>query len=201
MREFWEQRYSEHGWAYGTEPNEFLRAQTRFIRKGARVLVVGDGEGRNGVWLAQQGMAVLSVDYSHAGLKKARALAAAKGTRIETEHADLATWDWPKNRFDLIVSIYVHFTPGLRPRIHAAMLDALVPGGAILLEAFNPRQVDHRSGGPRDPAMLYSAADLRSDFSAGQIEQLDELETNLEEGKYHRGTAAVVRAIVRKRQG
>jgi SAM-dependent methyltransferase len=198
VREFWEQRYSEHGWAYGTEPNDFLRAQTRHFRPGARALVIGDGEGRNGVWLAQQGMAVLSVDYSRAGLKKARALAAAKGTRIETEHADLAAWDWPKCKFDLIVSIFVHFAPDVRPTIHRAMVDALVPGGVIILEGFNPRQVEHRSGGPRDPAMLYSADDLRGDFAAGQVELLEELETPLEEGKYHRGTGAVVRAIVRK---
>lgn len=199
MREFWEQRYAEAGWVYGTEPNAFLRAQTPLIRRGGRALVVGDGEGRNGVWLAQQGMDVLSVDYSQAGLKKARGLAAAKGARIQTEHADLAAWEWPTDRYDLVVSIFVHFAPDTRAKIHRAMLDALVPNGAIVLEAFTKDQVKHPSGGPREPSMLYAVPDLRDDFSSGEIELLEQRETHLEEGKYHRGSAAVVRAIVRKK--
>ncbi len=199
MRDFWEQRYSEAGWAYGTEPNEFLRSQGRFIHAGQSALVIGDGEGRNGVWLAQQGMRVLSVDYSSAGLKKARALAAAKGARIETEHADLGSWNWPTNRFDLIVSIFVHFAPVLRRHVHQSMVAALKDQGTIILEAFTPQQVKHTSGGPRDPVMLYSIDDLREDFSAARVELLEESEVHLEEGKYHRGTGAVVRVIIHKK--
>ncbi len=199
MRDFWEQRYSEPGWAYGVEPNAFLVSQAHRFRRGMRALVIGDGEGRNGVWLAQHGLDVLSVDYSEAGLKKARGLAAAKGTRLRTECVDLASWQWPVDQFDLIASIFVHFSPDLRASIHAAMVNALVPGGLIVLEAFNKSQVNFSSGGPRDPAMLYSAAELRQDFAQGAIAMIEESETHLEEGKYHRGPGAVVRAIVRRK--
>lgn len=198
MKDFWEQRYSESGWAYGTEPNEFLRTQKARLTRGARALVVGDGEGRNGVWLAQQGLDVLSVDYSPAGLKKANKLATAKGTRLRTECVDLEHWNWPVSEFDFVVSIYVHFAPELRPRMHRSMFDALRPGGLLILESFTPAQTQYQSGGPRDPRLLYSADDLRGDFSGATIEQLDETVANLDEGKYHRGPGAVVRMLARK---
>ena len=197
MKDFWEQRYSEKGWAYGTEPNQFLRTQGARLKRGMKALVVGDGEGRNGVWLAQQGLDVLSVDYSAAGLRKARELAIAKGTRLNTECVDLTQWQWPVGAFDVLVSIYLHFMPQVRPAMHRAMLQALKPGGVLILEAFNKNQSQYKSGGP-PPAAMYSSDELRADFSEAQIETLDETVADLNEGKYHIGPGAVVRLVLTK---
>ena len=197
-REFWDSRYGEPGYAYGTEPNAFLRDQSGRLAPGSRVLVVGDGEGRNGVWLATRGHEVLSVDASAVGLAKARRLAAERGVVLQTEEAELSTWRWPVAAFDAVVSIYLHFRPDIRARMHAAMLAALKPGGLLILEAFTPDQLKYSSGGPRDREMLYTSDLLRQDMSAGEILQLEERVTELDEGKYHRGPAAIVRLVVRR---
>jgi cyclopropane fatty-acyl-phospholipid synthase-like methyltransferase len=198
MKDFWEQRYSEKGWAYGTEPNHFLSNQSARLKPGMKALVVGDGEGRNGVWLAQQGLDVLSVDYSAAGLRKARELATAKGTRLDTECVDLTHWRWPVATYDVVVSVYLHFAPEVRTAMHRAMLQALKPGGVLILEAFNKNQLQYKSGGPSVAAMLYSSDELRADFSGAHIEVLDETIAELNEGKYHVGPGAVLRVVLRK---
>lgn len=198
MKEFWEQRYTEKGWSYGTEPNAFLLSHKALFPAGAKVLVVGDGEGRNGVWLAQQGLAVTSVDYSAAGLRKARELALAKGTRLNTICADLTQWIWPVAAFDAVVSIYVHFPPTVRAAMHHAMLASLKPNGVLLLEAFNKDQVRYTSGGPRDAAMLFSQEELQSDFAGAYVELLENAVVELSEGKYHCGPGAIIRLIARR---
>jgi SAM-dependent methyltransferase len=198
MKDFWEQRYSEKGWAYGTEPNQFLSTQSARLKPGMQALVVGDGEGRNGVWLSQQGLDVLSVDYSAAGLRKARELAIAKGTRLNTECADLTHWRWPVAAFDVVVSVYLHFAPDLRASMHHAMLQALKPGGVLILEAFNKNQLQYKSGGPPVEAMLFSSDELRADFAGAHIEVLEETVAELNEGKYHVGPGAVLRLVLTK---
>ncbi len=196
MKDFWEQRYSEKGWAYGTEPNVFLTTQSARLKPGMKALVAGDGEGRNGVWLAQQGLDVLSVDYSAAGLRKARELAIANGTRIKTECADLTQWQWPVAAFDVVVSIYLHFPAEVRTAMHRAMVQALKPGGMLILEAFNKNQLQHQSGGPPVAAMLYTSDELRADFSGTQIEILEDTIAQLNEGRYHVGPGAVLRLVL-----
>jgi cyclopropane fatty-acyl-phospholipid synthase-like methyltransferase len=197
-REFWNSRYAGPGYAYGTEPNAFLVSQAPRLVRGARVLAVADGEGRNGVWLAQQGLEVLSVDASDVGLRKARELAQSRGVSIATEHADLTAWPWPCERFDAVVAIFVHFPPQQRARMHAAMYDALKPGGLLLLEAFTPQQLELKTGGPQVKEMLYTVSTLRTDFPRGEIILLQELMTDLAEGAHHRGKAAVIRLVLRK---
>jgi len=196
MKDFWEQRYSEKGWAYGTEPNQFLSTHSDRLKPGMKALVVGDGEGRNGVWLAQQGLEVLSVDYSAAGLRKARELAIAKGTRVHTECADLTHWQWPVAAFDVVVAVYLHFAPEVRTAMHRAMLQALKSGGVLILEAFNKNQLQYKSGGPQVAAMLFSSDELRADFSGARIELLEETVAELNEGKYHVGPGAVLRLVL-----
>jgi SAM-dependent methyltransferase len=198
MKEFWNDRYREPGFIYGEHPNAFLVAHERLFHPGQRALAVADGEGRNGVWLAARGLEVVSVDASEVALEKARRLAADRGVSLETVCADLARWDWPEAEFDHVMSIFAHFPPDVRPHIHRAMLRALKPGGLLLLEAFSPEQMDYDSGGPRDPAMLYSAVILREDFVDGDIEEIGETVTTLDEGPYHQGPAAVTRAVVRR---
>ncbi len=200
-REFWDSRFAEKGYAYGTEPNEFLVSQKRYLKPGLKALAVADGEGRNGVWLAQQGLDVLSVDQSVVGLAKARELAAQRGVSIRTEQTDLTTWKWPENEFDVVVAIYIHFPPAVRAQMHERMYAALKPGGVLILEAFTPKQLEYKTGGPQDPAMLYTMEMLRKDFPAGERLLLEEMITGLNEGPYHRGQAAVVRLVLRKPSG
>lgn len=199
MHEFWDKRYAEPGFAYGTEPNAFLVSQLDLLKPGMLALAVADGEGRNGVWLAQQGLDVLSVDASTVGLTKAAALAARRGVAIRTEQVDLFTWQWPEGAFDVVVAIFAHFPPTQRARMHRAMLDALTPGGVLILEAFTPEQLEYRTGGPPVRELLYTAHDLRGDFADAEIVLLEETLTTLDEGPYHCGTAAVVRLLARRK--
>lgn len=199
---FWDQRYGEPGFAFGEAPNAFLASQASLLVPGGRALVPGDGEGRNGVWLASQGMHVMTVDASPIGVSKAQRLAASRGVTIDAHCADLADWDWPVGTCDLVVSIYLHFPPEVRGWMHAAMVAALAPGGRVLLEAYTPRQLAHRArgtvGGPPDPAMLFEPDLLSADFAGTTIERLEEAEVDLAEGSRHVGRSAVVRLVARR---
>lgn len=200
--EFWDERYRGEGFSFGTEPNAFLVSQAHYLKPGSRVLVPGDGEGRNGVWLAQQGLIVDTVDASPVGVAKARALASERGVTVGAQVADLLDWDWPRERYDLVAALFIHFFDSGRPRMHRAMLDALKPGGAIILEGFRLEQLEfqkiHHSGGPRTADMLHSTAKLAADFAGANILLLEEAEVELDEGHRHKGPAAVVRAVVQK---
>lgn len=134
-QQFWDDRYSSDNYLFGKEPNRFLVSQRALFSPKQQVLAAGDGEGRNGVWLAQQGLNVLAVDHSAVALAKAKSLAAQAGVALETEQADLATWNWGEQRFEFIVAIFIQFAaPPLRTAIHRAMQRALKPGGLIVLQ-------------------------------------------------------------------
>ncbi len=200
-REFWDSRFAEKGFAYGTEPNAFLVSQKHLLKPRAKALAVADGEGRNGVWLAQQGLDVLSVDQSAVGLAKTRELAAQRGVPIRTEQTDLTTWKWPENEFDVVAAIFIHFPSAVRAQMHARMVTALKPGGVLILEAFTPKQLEYKTGGPQDLDRLYTADMLRNDFGMGERLLLEEAITGLSEGPYHHGQSAVVRLVLRKPSG
>ena len=191
---FWDQAFDTLHYKYGTEPNAFLRAQAHRLHAGSSVLVPGDGEGRNGVWLARQGHAVLSVDSSAVGLRKARALAAEQGVPLRTLQADLAAWTPAPASADAVVLTYVHLPAALRSTVHRNLARALRPGGWLLLEAFHPQQLQHQSGGPKDAAMLYTLDQLHTDFGGLLHEVLaQECTVPLDEGRGHYGMAHVVR--------
>ncbi len=199
----WDERYSGEGYAFGIEPNGFLAAQRDRLKAGMRALVPGDGEGRNGVWLAEQGLLVDTLDLSAIGVAKAKRLAAARGVAINAIHADALAWDWPRARYDLVALIFLHLAEADRRRLHARALAALKPGGLIVLEAFRPEQIERQAkgahGGPQDPALLVSLAALREDFGAHDILAMEEAEICLSEGPRHVGDCAVVRALARRR--
>ena len=197
--DFWNARYAEPGFAYGTEPNAFLASQRKYLQPGMKALAVADGEGRNGVWLAQQGLDVLSVDGSAVGLRKAQELAKSRGVSIRTELADLTRWQWPENEFDIVAAIFIHFPPEHRARMHEKMRRALKPGGVLIMEAFTPEQLKYKTGGPPVREMLYTVEMVREEFSKGEILLLQQMLTDLHEGPYHRGTASVVRLIVKSK--
>lgn len=200
--EFWDERFRGGGFAFGIAPNAFLASQARYLKPGLRAFVPGDGEGRNGVWLAEQGLIVESVDVSPLGAAKALDLAKSRGVTINAGIGDLLSWTWPRSTFDIVAALYLHFFDADRPRMHAAMLDALKPGGILILEAFNTDQIEmrakHGSGGPKTTDMLYSKEKLAADFAKASILLLEEAVVELDEGHRHKGPAAVVRGIVQK---
>lgn len=194
----WDERYAGGTFQFGEAPNLFLLSQAHRLRPGMRALAVGDGEGRNGVWLAEQGLAATSVDWSAVGLAKARALAARRGVALATVTADLTRWDWPAAGFDVIAWIFVHLPPEDRAIACEGALRALAPGGLLLLECFTPAQEGRRSGGPKDPALLWSRALVERHFAGLEVLELLEGTVRLDEGPRHQGPAEVVRAVLRR---
>jgi cyclopropane fatty-acyl-phospholipid synthase-like methyltransferase len=198
-RAMWDERFSQAEPAYGEAPNGFLQAQAFRLQPGMKVLVPADGYGRNGIWLAKQGLRVHTVDLSPVGVERARKAAQAAGVNLTMEVADLSTWSWPAGEFDAVVSIFLHLPPEVRAKIHGSMLQALKPGGIVILEAFTPAQLQHSSGGPKQVDLLYTAERLRQEFAGAEAVQLEEMEIQLDEGHMHRGPASVVRAIFRRK--
>lgn len=184
---------------YGEQPNAFLVEQAARLAPGSRILVPGDGEGRNGVWLAGRGHAVTTVDASAVAVARARELARRRGVTLQMIQADLAEWDPPPAGFDAVACIYLHLPSALRTPVHRKLAQALRPGGLLILEAFHPDQLPLHSGGPKNPDMLYTLALLRADFAAGKQELLaTETETVLAEGSGHQGRAQVTRWVGRR---
>jgi SAM-dependent methyltransferase len=194
----WDERFGKDGFAYGTEPSRWLVESAPRIRPGGSVLCLGEGEGRNGVWLARQGFVVEAVDGSPVGLEKARRLAALHGVGLRTTVADLQEHVPEAGRHDAVVLVFLHLPPALRQVVHARAAAALAPGGLVVVEAFTPRQLAFSSGGPRQADMLYEPATLRSDFPGVAWEVVEEHEVDLDEGPLHQGRAAVVRARGRR---
>ncbi len=193
----WDERYGTSGFFYGTDPNDFLRDEAARLPRGD-LLCLGDGEGRNGVWLASRGHRVTSVDLSAVGLAKASRLAAQRGVVIATVAADLATFDLGTARWDAVVSIWCHLPSALRRDVHARVVRALRPGGVVLLEAYRPAQLGRGTGGPPVADMLPDLASLRTEF-AGLDELLGrEVERDVREGRGHGGNSAVVQFLARK---
>jgi SAM-dependent methyltransferase len=194
----WNERYSDAFSAYGTEPNDFLTEVANAIPTGP-VLCLAEGEGRNAVFLAQRGYHVTAMDLSEVGLANARALAAERGVRIETQVADLAGFDLGDSKWTGIFAIWAHLPSNLRRSVHARCVRALVPGGVFVLEAYTPLQLtEGREGGPKDPDMLMSASALRDELVGLTFERCEELEREVQEGLYHRGVSSTVQVLARK---
>lgn len=196
---FWDSRYAPDAYAYGTRPNRGLMALEPLLPRGSRVLLPGDGEGRNGVWLAQEGHRVLAVDQSAEGLRKAERLAARAGVQIEVEQADLTDWMPPRDTFDALVLVFVHLPPEIRGAVHRRLLQALRPGGLLILEGFDRSHAGLPGGGPRDPAWLFDAATLREDFDGCAPLTIELVDADLDEGPFHQGRARVLRVHGRHR--
>lgn len=194
---FWDKRFSGADYRYGEIPNPFVAAQAERIVPGGTVLSVGDGEGRNGVWLAEQGFTVTSQDGSAVAQGKARRMAAERGVAVETVLSDLTAWDWPVATFDAVACIFVHFHAERRRAVHHEMLRALKPGGVLIMEAFHPDHIN-LPGGPPAPDMLYSAEMLRADFAAAEVLLLEEVRSFVPQDSFQKGEAALTRLIARR---
>lgn len=192
----WDDRYSEEGFAYGLAPNDFLASQVGLLR--SPVLSLCSGEGRNEVWLAQQGLEVHSLDASAVGVRKTLALAQERGVTVHAQVGDLAGFALGEARWGGVVAIFAHLPQPLRAQVHAGIVRALRPGGVLLLEAYTPRQLKHRTGGPQAAPMLYEPEDLAAELRGLTLERCAEVERDVVEGRYHTGRAAVVQVIGRR---
>jgi len=196
----WDERFSRPGYAYGTEPNDFLAAQASQIPPG-RVLSLAEGEGRNAAHLAGLGYELVAVDSSSVGLEKARRLAAERGLAIETILADLTDPDAFRiepDSWEGIVSVFNHLPPEHRRRIHRQVVAGLKPGGVFLLEAYTPRQLEYGTGGPPTLERLVTLDMLRDELRGLDLRHAVELEREVREGSLHTGLGAVVQVVARR---
>ena len=193
----WDERYSATDYAYGVEPNDFLRSVADRIPPGP-VLCLAEGQGRNAVYLASLGHEVLAVDQSAVGLARARELAASRRVTIATQAADLDSFDITPGAWSGIVAISSHLPPALRARVFGAAVRGLAPGGAFVLEAYTPRQLEYRTGGPQDVTLLMTLEALRTELAGLRIEHGVEMERDVHEGEHHRGRSAVVQILAFK---
>jgi SAM-dependent methyltransferase len=204
LREFWNARYAGDGYAYGKAPNEFLvqcLPRLQSLPHGACVLCLADGEGRNGVWLASRGFAVTSVDIAEEGLRKAAALAERAGVALQTIQGDITAFELGRDRWDAIVSIFLHLPAKARRALHRRCVDALRPGGLFVFEAYSPEQLALGTGGPKEIELLPTLADVESEFAACDDATIDHRFSGVRrvvEGPLHNGDGHVVQLVVRK---
>ncbi|MGA8616180.1 MAG: class I SAM-dependent methyltransferase [Xanthobacteraceae bacterium] len=196
--ERWQTRFSAPDYAFGKAPNAFLKSQIHRLRPGQTALSVADGEGRNGVWLAEQGLDVLTIDFSPAGLAKAQALATERGVKLRTELADVTLWRWPASAFDVIVAIFIFVEPHERTAFFTNLKGALKLGGLLLMQGYRPEQLKYRTGGPPNAERMYTRAILQEGF--GDMAEVDirEHDGTISEGTAHVGMSALIDLVARK---
>ncbi|HJW02642.1 MAG TPA: class I SAM-dependent methyltransferase [Azospira sp.] len=199
--QFWSERFRAAGddYLFGTAPTRFLALHEFLLGVGNSVLSVADGEGRNSVWLAEQGLQVTAVEISPVAVEKARRLAMGRGAPVQFIVADMLAWEWPEAAYDLVVAMFIQFAgPAEREVLFAGMQRALKPGGRLLLHGYTPKQLEYRTGGPGAVENLYTSEMLRAAFSGLEIEELREYEADLAEGQAHRGRSALIDLVARK---
>lgn len=200
---FWNQRYSEEGFAYGSRPNEYLKHKLRGLKAG-KILFPAEGEGRNAVYAASLGWESTACDLSETGKIKAEALARSQNLKVDYQLCNVAELDFEKESFDALALIYAHFHENQRRKIHRDLVSFLKPGGYLILEAFSKdhlvKQKDNPGvGGPQNEIMLYDLEEIKEDFNAFEFLEAEKSDIALDEGKYHVGEASVVRIFARKR--
>jgi len=193
----WDERYAADEYVYGLEPNDFLSEYYEEIPPG-EVLCLGEGEGRNAVFLAQKGYQVTAVDSSAVGLEKATRLASHREVQIRTVHADLEEYVIDIERWSGIVSIFCHLPPSIRSLVHRQVPAGLKRGGVFLLEAYTPRQLEYATGGPPVAELMMDTHMLSNELNDLTFSLLEETEREIHEGQLHFGMAAVVQAIGRR---
>ena len=195
--EFWDVRYSDTEYAYGTRPNVYFKS---FIDNNmpGKIFLPGEGEGRNAVYAALMGWEVFAVDQSQAGMIKALQLAENNNVKIDYQVQDLISYDQDKEYYDAIALIFLHLPPQIREHIHRKFIEMLKPGGMLLIDAFNKAQLGRQTGGPPVLEMLYDEEILQNDFGELNILEINEKIEEYNEGSYHQGECAIIRMIARK---
>ena len=194
----WNERYAGDDYLFGTEPADFLKRAAPFLTPGETALAIADGEGRNSVWLAVQGLRVTAFDSAPNAVAKARKLAAARGVDVAFHVEDLDGWDWSQT-YDVVAGIFIQFVgPEARALLFDRIKGALRPGGLLLLHGYAPRQVDYGTGGPPLPENMYTEALLRAAFAGWEVLRLADFDAEVDEGRGHSGRSALVDFIARK---
>lgn len=196
----WDERYSQSDFAYGTEPNDWLKDQATCLVQSGQILCLAEGEGRNATHLAKLGLKVTAVDQSAVGLSKAKQLATQAGVSFDTVVADLTDYDLGTARWDGIVSIWCHLPSQLRCSVHAGVLKALKPGAYFILEAYSPAQLALGTGGPKEADMLATLDQLKDELKGLDWQAAQNIQRVVEEGRFHGGLSDVVQLLGRKPQ-
>ena len=198
-KDMWNNRFSQTDYLFGTAPNSFLESQKHHLKPGLRVLAIADGEGRNGVFVAEQGCDVLAVDFSAVALEKSRTLAKSRNVVIETQEVDHNTWRPPHESFDVVVAVFIQFAgPDLRQVMFNDILQTLKPGGVLLMQGYRPEQVENGTGGPPNRENMYTEDMLRTAFADLEIKELKSFDAEINEGPGHAGMSALINLIARK---
>jgi SAM-dependent methyltransferase len=197
MTDIWDQRYEQHDAAFGTEPNDFLAEAWHHIPRGSGpVVCIGDGQGRNGIFLAEQGFDVLSVDRSKVGVDQATRTAVERGLPVTGVVADLAEWE-PPGGCAAVVSIFCHLPSDVRATAYPRLIASLGAGGVWIMESYTPDQIGRGTGGPPDPDLMHDSSTIARELGALDTVQLSELIRPVVEGPFHTGEAAVVQYVGR----
>lgn len=195
----WNERYSKAGYLFGTEPAQFLREHQSYLTAGAKALAVADGEGRNSVFMAEQGLNVAAMDGSYVAIEKARTLAMARGVTVDFNEADIANWDWAEARYDLVVAVFIQFVgPDQRAQIFKGIKRTLKPGGVVLLHGYTPEQIGLGTGGPPNAENMYTDELLAQDFADFELLELRSYQRVVDEGNGHSGQSALIDLVARK---
>lgn len=197
--QMWDEKFSREGYFYGFEPNVFIESKTSLLAPKGKVLCLGEGEGRNAVYLADKGFEVTALDASAIGMTKAISLAAKRGVSFSVELLDLEQWN-PQEKYDAVLTSYLHLEEPLRTQAFHKAISTLNPRGYFIGEFFSLNQIPRESGGPKKPSLLYTLASLESIFTMQgcEILYLQECDVPLDEGNGHQGDALVIRVIVKK---
>lgn len=197
---FWDTRYgASDDYVFGILPARPLVAIRGLLPEGRRALAIADGEGRNSVWLAEQGFQVTAFDASLVGLDKARALASKRGVTVDYRRSDIATWDWDARPYDLVVGVFFQFLPpDDRARVFAGINRAVAPGGTLYMLGYTPEQIARGTGGPPDPRHMYTEDLLRDAFAGLDIRRLRSWDEDLDEGHGHKGPSALIELLARR---
>lgn len=196
-RDFWNEKFANTEYVYGTEPNDFLVSAVTKLKRGA-TLSLAEGEGRNAVWLAQQGFTVSAIEQSEKGVGKTLRLALQRGVIVMAERGELETFHIQPNSWDLVVSIFAHTPQELRRKLHRQVVAGLKPGGVFVLEAYTPAQIAKNTGGPKDASLMPTAEMLRSELAGLVFDRIEEVEREVVEGSLHTGTAHVVQVVAHR---
>ena len=197
--ERWQGRYGVPDYIFGKGPNYFIASCKDLLPKSGKALAVADGEGRNGVWLAEQGLEVVSLDFSQVGQEKAAALAKEHGVTMQIVNGDVHTWDYPENAYDVVAEIFTQFSsPDERKLKWDGMKKTLKPGGLMIIQGYTPKQLEYKTGGPGKLENLYTRAMLEEAFAGFTDMNIVEEELEMHEGSGHGGMSAVVNFTARK---
>jgi SAM-dependent methyltransferase len=189
----WQARFATPDYAFGKEPNDYLKSCQGLLPRHGRALAVADGEGRNGVWLAEHGLEVVSLDFSPAAQSKARALAAERAVTVSFVQADVHAFDYPHAAFDLVVEIFAQFSPPAERAIKwRGMRRSLKSGGLLIIQGYTPKQLQYGTGGPKQVEKLYTRAMLEQEFGDFHDVKIIEEEREMREGASHAGMSAII---------